>query len=193
MRTSFVRFTVALGLSCAPLLLTAAPPTPPAKPGLWQVKMTQLDANGKEMPSPQADAMARMSPEAKARMAEMMKARGVMLPDESGAMKACISKESLDSGAWQQVASDSGCTTTYSSTTGSAWKWHTTCTSLKSESDGETVFSGSTGYKTKVTSTTTVMGQTRTSTRVMEGTWLGADCGDIKPIAPPAPQGRGRQ
>ena len=182
MRTTTIRLAVASALSILPALLMAAPPTPPIKPGLWQAKMTLLDANGKEMPSPQDAAMARMTPEARARLAEAMKARGVMMPDESGATKVCLAKETFDSGAWQQAASQSGCTTNYSTMSGSTWKWHTTCTALKSESEGETVFSSPESYRTKIIATATAGGQTRTTTRVVQSTWLGADCGTIKPV-----------
>ena len=181
MRTTF-RLAVASVLSILPVLLLAAPPVPPVKPGLWQVKMTSLDANGKELPSPQAAAMARMTPEAKARLAEAMKARGVMMPDDSGATKVCLSKETFESGDWQQMAEQSGCTTNYLSQTGALWKWHTSCTSMKSESDGEIAFTNSENYRTKVTTTATVVGQQRTTTRVLQGNWLGADCGTIKPV-----------
>ena len=181
MRTTF-RLAIASALSILPVLLVAAPPVPPVKPGLWQVKMTSLDANGKELPSPQAAAMARMTPEAKARLAEAMKARGVMMPDDSGATKVCLSKETFESGDWQQIAEQSGCTTNYSSTTGSTWKWHTSCSGLKSESDGEIVVTNSENYRTKLTTTATVVGQQRTTTRVLQGNWLGADCGTIKPV-----------
>ena len=190
MRKPTVQMLITLGVSCLPLLVAAAPPLPPVKPGLWEVKMSQLDANGKEMPSPANAAMARMTPEARARMAEMMKGRGVVMPDENGAMKVCMSKESFDSGAWQQMAGDTGCTTSYSSTTSSTWKWHTACPSLKSESDGESTFTGSTAYKTKVVSTSTINGQARTTTRLMDGKWLGADCGGVKPITPATLGGR---
>ena len=56
---------------------------------------------------------------------------------------------------------------------------------MKSESDGETVFSNAERYKTKVTTTSTALGQTKTSTRVLEGKWIAADCGDVKPLSPP--------
>jgi hypothetical protein len=183
----------ACAMSALPLLVLAAapPPTPPVKPGLWEVTMTSFDADGKPMPQPQQAAMARMSPEARARMADMMKARGVSMPDENGAMKVCLTKDSFESGQWQQVASDAGCSTNYSSTTASSWKWHTSCTgSLKSESDGESAFNGAESYRTKVTSTVTVAGTPRTSSRVMQGKWLGANCGDIKPVTA---NGLGRQ
>lgn len=160
-------------------------PVPPVKPGLWETTMSQLDANGKAMPAPGMEAFAKMSPAARAQMAEMMKGRGVQMPDEHGAMKSCLTKDSLDSGAWQQVASEAGCTTTYSQRSGTAWKWHTSCTSIKSESDGEMTFTGSEAYRTTMRITATVGGKTTTSTRIIEGKWLGANCGDIKPLAAP--------
>ena len=91
----------------------------------------------------------------------------------------------FDSGKWQQMASETGCTTNYSTLSSTTWKWHSSCTTLKSESDGETTFSGAEGYRTKLTTTATVNGKTNTSTRIVQGKWIGADCGDIKPLTPP--------
>src|SRR6185436_6440072 len=77
-------------------------PVPPVKPGLWETRMSQLDASGKEVPSPEIAAFARMSPAARAQMAEMMRGRGIQMPDENGVMKACLTKEMFESGEWQQ-------------------------------------------------------------------------------------------
>lgn len=170
--------------------LRAQNPVPPVKPGLWETKMSQLDANGKEVPAPGMEAFAKMTPAARAQMAEMMKARGVQMPDEHGAMKACLTKDSLDSGAWQQVANEAGCTTNYSQRSGSMWKWHTSCTSIKSESDGEMTFTGAEAYRTTMRTTATVGGKTTTTTRIVEGKWLGANCGDIKPLVAPKRPGQ---
>lgn len=182
-------------LAFAATATTAGPPAPPIKPGLWQTKMTTLDASGKEVPSPGQDALARMPPEARARMAEMMKGRGMALPEPDGTMKLCVPKEMLDSGAWQQSSADTGCTMNYLSTSGSTWKWHSSCKALGAESDGEITFTNSENYQSKITTTTTLRGQVATTTRLMQSKWLGADCGDIKPITPgsfgPA-GGRGR-
>jgi hypothetical protein len=172
--------------------LGAQNPVPPVKVGLWQTQMSQLDANGKEVPSPEVAAFAKMAPAVRAQMAEMMRSRGMQMPDENGVMKTCLTRETLDSPAWQQMAADTGCTTTYSARSNSVWKWHSTCPSMKSESDGETTFTGSEAYRTRLTSTVTVNGKTTTSTRVVQGKWLGAACGDVKPFAPPAAPGRGR-
>jgi hypothetical protein len=148
--------------------------------------MSVLDADGHEVAAPEQAALSRMPPEARARMAEAMKARGLSMPDANGATKACLTKELFESGAWQQLASDTGCTTNFSAQSANTWKWHTSCTTMKSESDGETVFNNAESYKTKVTTTSTVMGKTKTTTRMLQGKWISAGCGDIKPLTPPA-------
>jgi hypothetical protein len=187
-KTTAIRLAVLSLLSSVALAAVAAGqlPVPPVKPGLWEATMTSLDADGHEMPRPEQRAMARMSPEARARMADAMKARGVSMPDANGATKVCLTREIFESGRWQQMASDSGCTSKYS-TSGSTWKFHSSCTTFKSESDGETVFNGTESYRTKVTTTATVAGKTNTSTRIVQAKWLGADCGDVKPFTPPPP------
>jgi len=171
--------------------LAAQNPVPPVKPGLWETRMSQLDDNGQEVASAELAALAKMPPEMRAKMAEVMRARGLQPPDENGAIKACLSKETLDSGTWQQLAAESGCTTTFSARSSSSWKWHSTCESLHAESDGETVFNGSESYRTKLTTTTTLGGKTTSRTRIVQGKWLSASCGDVKPMTPP-PAGRGR-
>ena len=188
MRVIAIRLAASSALSCLALVAVTAAgplPVPPVKPGLWEARMSTLDADGHEMARPEQAALSRLSPEARARMADAMKARGVSMPDANGATKACLTREMFESGKWQQMASDMGCTTNYSTLSGTAWKWHSSCTALKSESDGETVFSSAESYKTKVTTTATVMGKTNTSTRLIQAKWLGADCGDIKPLTPP--------
>ncbi|MEQ1760580.1 MAG: DUF3617 domain-containing protein [Vicinamibacterales bacterium] len=170
--------------------LTAQTPSPPVKPGLWATKMSQLDASGKEVPSPELAAYSRMAPAMRARMAEIMRGRGVQLPDENGIINTCLTAESLNSGAWQQVATESGCTTTYSARSSAAWKWHTSCAALKSVSDGETTFNGSSSYRTRMTTTVNVRGKPTTSTRIVQGTWVSAACGDVRPLTAPAARGR---
>jgi hypothetical protein len=186
MRLISIRLAVLSLLSCLAIAAVAGPlPVPPVKPGLWETRMSGLDANGHEMPLPEQAALSRLPPEAKARMVETMKARGLSMPDESGATKTCFSKETFESGRWQQMASETGCTTNFSTQSSAAWKWHSSCPALKSESDGEAVFSSAQSYTVKVTTTATRTGKPTTSTRIVQAKWLGADCGDIKPYTPP--------
>jgi len=186
MRQATIRHAVASLLF--PLALVAAVvaqrPVPPVKPGLWEMRTSMLDANGKEMTPPEQAALANMPPEARARIEEMMKGRGLSLPDANGAMKVCVTKEMFESGRWQQMASEAGCTTNFSTQTSSTWKWHSSCPSLNSESDGETVFSSAESYRTTLKKTVTVKDKPTTSTRIVSSKWLSADCGDVKPIDP---------
>jgi hypothetical protein len=172
--------------------LAAQSPVPPVKPGLWETRMSMLDATGKEVPSPEFAALARMPPAQRAQMAEAMRARGVQFPDETGAIKACVTRELLDSGAFQQLASETGCTTNFTARSASVWKWHSSCPSLKTESDGEMTFTGSESYRTKVVSTRSATGTPTTSTRIVQGKWLSAACGDVKPFTPTPAAGRGK-
>ncbi len=187
MRPIAIRLAASSVLSCFTLFAFAAGPlpVPPVKPGLWEARMSALDADGHEMTPPEQAALSRLSPEARARMADAMKASGVSMPDTNGATKVCLTKEMFESGGWQQMALEAGCTTNYSKLSGTTWNWHSSCAALKSESEGEAVFNSAESYRTKVTTTATVMGKTNTSTRIVQGKWLGADCGDIKPFAPP--------
>jgi hypothetical protein len=188
MRLIAIRLAGLSVLSCFTLAAFAAGqlPVPPVKSGLWEARMSSLDANGRELPRPELAAMDRLPPEARARMADAMKARGLSMPDANGATKVCLTKAMFESDNWQQAAKESGCTTSYSARSGTTWKWHSSCAAFKSESDGETVFNSTESYRTKLTTTATVNGKTNTSTRIVQAKWLGADCGDIKPIAPPA-------
>src|SRR5262245_21647318 len=132
MRTGHALILVTFVVSASSAAFLGAQ-TPPVKPGLWETRSAQVDASGKEVPPPEVAAFARMNPQARAQMAEMMKARGVQLPDENGVVKTCLTRELLDSPEWQQMAAQTGCTTSYSTRSSTLWKWHSACPSLKSE------------------------------------------------------------
>jgi hypothetical protein len=164
--------------------LAAAPPVPPIKPGLWEVKTSVLGADGKPAAPPEQAAMANMPPEVRERMAAMMKSRGVGMADSSGVTRVCQTKESLNSGRWQSVAANMGCTSNYTVESPNSWKFHSSCDKLKAQSDGEVRFTDAENYTMKVTSSSNIMGKASTSTRMMQMHWAGASCGDIKPFDP---------
>jgi hypothetical protein len=171
---SLAATAVALTAACA---LGADNIVPPIKPGLWQVNSEQ-NVNGKQMPTATAS-MQNLPPEVRARMADMMKARGVDMSG-AGGTRVCLSRESLDQGQWQSVAKD--CTTKIISRSSSSWKWHSSCPQTGVESDGETLFTNAENYTLKMVTTMNVAGKPSISQRTMTGKWLGADCGDIKPV-----------
>jgi hypothetical protein len=183
---SLTTCSIALSLLSVTALAGAAggPPVPPIKPGLWEVKSTALDAAGKPQAPPEQAAMANMPPEVRERMAAMMKSRGVQMADANGVTRVCQTKESLGSGRWQAAAASMGCTSDYTVESANAWKFHSSCEKMQARSDGEVRFPDAENYTMKITSSTTIMGKASTSTRVMQGHWVGANCGDIKPFDP---------
>src|SRR5260370_8320938 len=111
MRLIAIRLAASSVLPCLALAVSAAGPlpVPPVKPGLWEVRMSVLDADGHEVAAPEQAALSRMPPETRARMAEAMKARGLSMPDANGATKACLTKDLSDSAASHPLATDPHC------------------------------------------------------------------------------------
>src|SRR5882672_3968988 len=105
MRLIAIRLAASSVLSCFVLVAAAGPlPVPPVKPGLWEARMSALDAEGHEIARPEQAAFAKLSPEARARMAEAMRARGISMPDRNAANNVGLTREMVDAVRWQQVA-----------------------------------------------------------------------------------------
>jgi Protein of unknown function (DUF3617) len=166
------------GVAILAASLVLASDAPPIKPGLWQVT-TEAGADGQKMPDPSA-MLEKMPPEMREKMAAMMKERGVDMSGGAGGTKICMTRDSLDQGKWQSP--EISCTTTYGARTSSSWKWHSVCTKPVMTSDGEAEFSNPENYTVKTSSTMQIMGQAKTTQRVIHSKWLSADCGGLKPI-----------
>ena len=165
--------------------LAYAQSAPPIKPGLWQVQ-SEREVDGQKAQAPDmSERMKNMPPETRRQIEAMMKQRGV---DMSGGsmndMKICLSKDSIDPDQWQR--NQGSCKTDYISRTGTMWKWHTSCREPAAETDGEAHFNSSDSYTVKTATTMTIQGQTRTTRMTLNSKWLGPDCGDVKPVTPPA-------
>jgi hypothetical protein len=155
---------------------------PPIKPGLWEVRSErELDGQKQQMPD-MSERLKNLPPEARAQIEAMMKQRGVDMSGGGGGMKICLTKESLDQGRWQNHQGT--CKTDFTSRSGSTWKWHTSCSQPVAETDGEATFTSAESYTVKTATTTNVQGAPRTTHMTMNSKWLGADCGDVKPVTP---------
>lgn len=182
-RSLAVAAVLGSGLSAA-LAAGPLPGAPPIKPGLWQVTMETQDAKGNSA-DPLARAAAAMKdlpPAAREQMEAMMKARGVSMDGAGGGTKVCLSKESFDQGKWQGMSKD--CVVNYSTATGASWKWHSTCPTMKSESDGEAIFTSPESYTIKMRMVSKMTGVEHTTNMTQSAKWLGADCGEVKPVSP---------
>jgi hypothetical protein len=152
--------------------------SPPIKPGLWQLQSAKLVAGN--VPVDISAHLKNMPPEARKRMEEVMKQKGIDMGSGDGSMKVCLSRESLDQGSWQ--GTQFGCKTDFKTRTASAWAWHSVCTNPPSESDGEAIFASPERYTVKSTSKASFQGQPTEAQMTVNAQWVGADCGTLKPM-----------
>ena len=174
-----------LGVSVLALAATGltAQTSPKIKPGLWQVHMEQ-ERNGQKVPSAperMKDHMKDMSPEDRKQFEEMMKQRGVD-PNATDTVKLCYSQKMVDQGAWTDQA---GCKTDFTNRSATSWKWHSVCSALAYEGDGEASFSDADNFTVKSSGVSTAGGKSVQSKSTRTGKWLSADCGSVKQWTPP--------
>lgn len=175
-----------------PFLLAAALCLPAAaqslKPGLWEVQQ-KMQGSG-EMNQAMADMqkqMAGMPPEQRKQMEAMMAQQGVqMSPGAGGAMnmRMCMSKEMAERN--EIPASQGDCKTTSQQRTGNTMRMAFTCTRPPSSGETQFTFTSPEAYTMKMTATTTASGKTEKVNMEGSGKWIAADCGTLKPMAPPA-------
>lgn len=180
---NLIRWRV-LGLVAACAAVAHAQTAPPIKPGLWQVQ-SERTLDGQKAPD-MSQQMANMPPEARKQMEAMMKQRGMDISGGVNNMKMCMTREQLDEGRWR--SDESNCKTDFITRTSSQWKWRSVCTQPPSESEGEANIASPERYTVKVSTVSKRKGEPHTSQMTMNAKWLGADCGDVKPFAPPPKQ-----
>ncbi|MBW8829200.1 MAG: DUF3617 domain-containing protein [Burkholderiales bacterium] len=153
--------------------------TPPIKPGLWDVQVEH--EGGPKMPD-MNERMKNMPPEQRKKIEMMMKEHGVGMSGGPGTLKICLNKESIDRGHWQGEH-DTHCKTEVTNMGSTNWKWQSMCGEpYKSVSDGEATFTDPEHYIVKTSTTMTVHGETKTAKSTIKSTWIGSDCGDVKPV-----------
>ena len=179
LNTGFRALTIAATFNAlAPF--AQAQSAPPIKPGLWQVQ-SERELDGRKAPDPM-EQMKGLPPEARKQMEAMMKKRGIDM-GEGGVQKICHSRESLDQGRWK--GDSERCKTDITGRSAASWKWHSVCTEPPSEMEGEALFTSPESYTVKTLMTTHRKGQPQTMRMTMTAKWLGADCGELKPMQPP--------
>jgi hypothetical protein len=182
MRKEFViaAATFAAGTACAQSQM---------KPGLWEMSHTMRSASG-QMEQQMAQAqqqMANMPPEQRKMMEEMMAKRGVKMGGGgpgSMTVKACVTKEMVERN--EMPTQDRGDCKKTVNRSGNTVKMSFTCTNPPSTGEGQFTFSSPEAYTMKMVVNTQVQGRPETMNMEGTGKWLGADCGDIKPMRTPA-------
>lgn len=152
------------------------------KPGLWEINNKM---SGGEMDQAMAEmqkALAGMSPAERKQMEEMMARQGVkMAPGAGGGMavQVCMTKEQVER---NDMPMEEGCRMTRNSRSGNTLKMAYTCTKPPSSGQGEVTFHSPEAYTSRMTVKTVEQGKTQTITMDATGKWLGANCGNVKPM-----------
>ena len=156
--------------------------------GLWEHRFTVKSEDGR-MEAAMAQMqqqLAAMPPEQRAQMEAMMASRGVKMGGQGSSAKYCVSKEQAARPAEPRL-SGTDCTRHDVARSGNTVKFKFECSQPQPvQGDGEMTFSGDKAYRGRSTVVTHVRGQPQQMAMEMSGQWLSADCGDIKPFAPPA-------
>ena len=156
------------------------------KPGLWEVtnKMQGGSAQMQDAMDEMQKQMASMPPEQYKMMEQQMAKSGVKMgvagPAGGMSVKICMTKEMVEKN--EVPAQQGDCKTTAQTRAGNTMKMAFACTNPPSSGDGQVTFNGSEGYTSQMTISTQVSGKTEKVNMEGSGKWLGADCGDIKPL-----------
>ncbi|MFZ3341481.1 MAG: DUF3617 family protein [Terriglobales bacterium] len=152
-----------------------------AKEGLWETTVT---TSGAGMQGMSADTLAKMTPEQRAMVEQVMKQRGISMDGNTIRVKSCVTKDKIAKGeAFSDNRKDSGdCTHTVVKQTASHIEAKFHCASKKGDTTEGTVNVDIVGDGVKGVThvTNTSDGNTRTFETNFTSKYLGPDCGDVK-------------
>lgn len=173
----------AMGAAAAIVLFNAPAGAQALKPGLWENSFTMKSTSGgmeKAMAEMQAQ-MAKMPPEQRKMMEQMMAKQGVGMGPKGNTVKFCMTPE--DAARQELPAADGNCKQKITRRSGNTLAMSFTCTgNPPSTGEGEYTVVSDTAYSGKSVVNTTVNGKPERMDMTVAGKWLAADCGAIKPI-----------
>ena len=174
-------FAAAIGLALLALFALQAQAAPfGATPGLWEVTTTGTASGVPPIPP---EALARLSPEEKAKFLAAMQAM-MAQQNKPHVAKSCLTAEQLQRGPTFAGRRDKSCKETVAKSTASDIEVHEACSEGGRQTVTGTLRFRATSPRTIVgTADVTVGDGSRTMTmhRDISGKWLGADCGTVKP------------
>lgn len=152
------------------------------KEGLWEMTVTR---SGGGMPGMSEDTLAKMPPEQRAMVEQMMKQKGMSMSGNTMTVKSCVTKDKLAKGA--AFAENRGnCTHSVTKSSPSHIEMKLHCESKNGDdtttTDGTTVVDVMGADNVK--GTTHIVISSKSGTKNMDSTftskYLGSDCGDVK-------------
>lgn len=168
------------------------------KPGLWETRITKQVVDGQDhtaqmaaMATKMEAAMANMPAEQRAQMQAMMKQHGAAMGG-NGTFKMCITAEQASRDR-PVLDRDGRCQPADITRDGNRTVFTINCAAdgTVTTGKGEATASGDTITSLVDITTKKVGGETHVMHNESEMKFLGADCGDVKPLTPPLPPASG--
>lgn len=179
----------AVAAMCAAAFCSAPAFAQTMKPGLWESssKTTSQNPQIAQAMAEMQKQLASMTPEQRKAMGNMAGQSGApqfdMNADGSVTIKMCITQKMIDdSGGNYLGPQDGNCTHKKSPLAGGTQSFSYACAKPPSSGQGKVSFQGGTSYSSTMTMTSSASGQKETMVMEGKGKWLGANCGNIKPI-----------
>jgi hypothetical protein len=149
------------------------------KTGLWE-STTITEIGGMAMPSMPPEVLAKMPPEQRAQMEAMMN-RGSGNPVTS---QSCVTEKDLERGLRPEPTKEQSCKVDSISSSGKTQETHVTCTTSRGKSTGVFKMTATSreSYEGTMDMNTAANGRPMTIKMRLKGKWLGANCGNVKPI-----------
>ncbi len=152
-------------------------------PGLWETQM-QMKSAGGEVEAAMARAreqMAKMPPEQRKQMEQMMARQGVALGTAANSFRYCLSKEQAERGDIQQDP-EGRCKRDSLEHSGNTTRFTYSCTNPASKGRGEVVVASDKAYTLKMNfETAAAQGRPQQMEMQQSAKWVAADCGTLKP------------
>lgn len=178
MRPSTLVFATALSLTSASALALES-----VRPGLWEHSYSISSKSGQiEKAIEQAKAMmATLPPEQRQMVEQMMAKQGVSLDFAGTTMKMCLSEEQAKNNLIPQLGDN--CSQTVLDESSKEVRLRFECSGEPpSSGEGTIRVTSETAYSGDFQLSTVMNGQPDTLNAITEGKWLGANCGDLKPL-----------
>ena len=158
------------------------------KPGLWEVTSSMKGGAG-DMDKAMAhmkQQMAGMSPEQRKQMEAAMAKQGIAMSSGPGGMgvKTCMTREMVERN--EIPAHQGDCRTTKNERSGNTIRMAFACTNPPSSGEGQLTIQSPEAYTMRMAVKGPPGGKGETVNMDASGKWLSADCGNVKPMRPPA-------
>jgi hypothetical protein len=159
------------------------------KPGLWELSNNVSSADGQVQAalSQMQKQLASMPPEQRKAMQQMLERHGVQLNiGDGGALttRMCMTKEMIQRREFPVQQGD--CKQKMTPVSSSTMKVAFSCSNPPASGEGELTLDSDTSYRAKMHIRRSDGGRQQAVDMDVDGKWLGADCGSLRPISIPA-------